>query len=162
YGGYLTSVSNSSYPGNLTDLNGTLFFTASDGNGTELWKSDGTAAGTTLVKDIFPGTHREYGYGNWRDVPNSSFPSSLTAVNGTLFFSADDGANDTELWRSDGTAAGTVLVKDIFPGGRPFWNHFGSNPGNLSHVNGTLYFSANDGTNGTELWRSDGTAAGTT
>ena len=58
-----------------------------------------------LVKDISPGSHE------LRSL------SSLTNVNGTLFFAADDGTNGTELWKSDGTAAGTVLVKDINPGG---------------------------------------------
>ena len=43
-------------------------------------------------------------------------PRNLTNVNGTLFFTADDGTNGRELWKSDGTAAGTVLVKDISPG----------------------------------------------
>ena len=43
-------------------------------------------------------------------------PRNLTNVNGTLFFAADDGTNGCELWKSDGTAAGTVLVKDIRPG----------------------------------------------
>uniref|UniRef100_UPI00056C1DDD hypothetical protein n=1 Tax=Microcystis aeruginosa TaxID=1126 RepID=UPI00056C1DDD len=68
----------------------------------ELWKSDGTAAGTVLVKDINPGS-------------SSSYPGSLTAVGNTLFFTAYDGlgGSGTELWKSDGTAAGTVLVKDI-------------------------------------------------
>jgi ELWxxDGT repeat protein len=85
----------------------TLFFTASDGvNGNELWKSDGTAAGTVLVKDIFPGL-------------SGPSPSSLTAVGNTLFFTANDGVNGNELWKSDGTAAGTVLVKDINPGSAP-------------------------------------------
>ncbi|GBF00439.1 hyalin, partial [Microcystis aeruginosa NIES-298] len=53
-------------------MGNTLFFTANDGvNGYELWKSDGTAAGTVLVKDINPG-------GSW------SFPENLTAVGSTL------------------------------------------------------------------------------
>ncbi|MEB3831575.1 ELWxxDGT repeat protein, partial [Phormidium sp. CCY1219] len=68
-------------------------------NGFELWKSDGTAAGTVLVKDIRSGS-------------GSSNPSNLTNINGTLYFGADDGTNGFELWKSDGTAAGTVLVKD--------------------------------------------------
>jgi ELWxxDGT repeat protein len=138
----------SSFPFNLTAVGSLLFFSADDGaNGRELWKSDGTTAGTVLVKDIFPGATSGF--------PNSSFPSNLTAVGGTLFFSADDGVDGTELWKSDGTTAGTVLVKDIFPGPSS------SFPSNLTNVNGTLFFSANDGVDGTELWKSDGSGLGT-
>ncbi|NCQ87286.1 MAG: hypothetical protein GPJ00_24105, partial [Microcystis aeruginosa W13-18] len=110
------------------------FFTADDSvNGTELWKSDGTAAGTVLVKDINPGS-------------SSSNLQNLTVVGSTLFFSAYDGVNGTELWQSDGTAAGTVLVGDIRPGS------YGSNPNYLTAVGNTLYFRAYDGVNGQELW----------
>ena len=77
--------------------------------GQELWKSDGTAAGTTLVKNIRPGSG------------TSSSPRELTNVNGTLFFVADDGVTGQELWKSDGTAAGTVLVRDIHPGSGSFF-----------------------------------------
>ena len=68
-----------------------------------LWKSDGTAAGTTLGTDINPGS-------------TGSDPKFLTNVNGTLYFSADDGTNGGELWKSDGTAAGTAMVTDVNPG----------------------------------------------
>ncbi len=133
-----------SYPLNLTNVNGTLFFTANDGiNGVELWKSDGTAAGTVLVKDINIG-------GGW------SQPEYLTAVGNVLYFSADDGVNSRELWKSDGTEAGTVMVKKILPS-----EYVGSSPQNLTNVNGTLFFSAEDGASGRELWKSDGTEAGT-
>jgi ELWxxDGT repeat protein len=147
-------------PSNLTAVNRTLFFTEDDGvNGTELWKSDGTAAGTTMVKDIYPGSSWVYYpggyYGWWNYVPNSSIPGNLTNVNGTLFFSAADGTTGGELWKSDGTAAGTVMVKDITPGPAGF------SPGELANVNGTLFFRASDGATGAELWKSDGTAAGT-
>ena len=110
-------------------------------NGSELWKSDGTAVGTVLVKDIWIG--------------NSSNPNRLTDVNGTLFFRADNGTNGEELWKSDGTSAGTVLVKDINPGTSS------SEPNYLININGTLFFRAYDGVNGYELWKSDGTSAGT-
>src|SRR5262249_25534352 len=136
----------SSVPFDLTAFNGSLFFNADDGtNGRELWKSDGTAAGTVLVKDINPGT-------------GSSIPEYLTAVNGTLFFSATDGAHNSELWKSDGTTACTVLVKDVNPGST---RYDGTYLGELTAVNGTLFFTANDGVHGQELWKSDGTAAGT-
>lgn len=133
----------SSNPQFFTNVNGMLFFIADAGTtGLELWKSDCTAAGTTLVKDIRPGA-------TWSEL------YSLTAVNGLLFFTTDDGSNGGELWKSDGTEAGTVLVKDIWPGSDSSW------PESLINVNGTLFFHANDGSTGTELWKSDGTAAGT-
>ncbi|MBA4192304.1 MAG: hypothetical protein C0467_30405, partial [Planctomycetaceae bacterium] len=119
-------------PTNLTNVNGTLFFSASDvTNGRELWRSDGTAAGTVLVTDV--------------NTSGNADPTNLTNVNGTLFFRAN-GANGQELWSSDGTAAGTVLVTDIRPGGGS------AIPDDLTNVNGTLFFSANDGANGRELW----------
>jgi ELWxxDGT repeat protein len=67
-------------------------------------------------------------------------------VGSTLFFSAYDGVNGWELWQSDGTAAGTVLVGDIRPGS------YGSYPFSLTAVGNTLFFSANAGVNGRELW----------
>ncbi|HYW78057.1 MAG TPA: ELWxxDGT repeat protein, partial [Thermoguttaceae bacterium] len=128
---------------NIVQVGSTLFFAATnDANGTELWRSDGTAAGTALVLDINAGS-------------NSSSPSDLTAVDGVLFFSAREDTHGRELWRSDGTADGTVLVSDIYAGTNS------SNPDELIDVDGTLYFSAYESTNGRELRRSDGTADGT-
>ena len=128
---------------NFTNVNGTLFFRPDDGvHGDELWKSNGTGAGTVLVKDINPG------------IAGSDLQEFLN-VNGVLYFRADDGVHGTELWKSDGTEAGTVMVKDIYPG---------INSGILSSLfsaGGALYFQANDGVHGVELWKSDGTAAGT-
>ncbi|MEZ6090250.1 MAG: hypothetical protein R3C05_19925 [Pirellulaceae bacterium] len=78
-----------SNPNNIININGTAYFRANDGsNGYELWKSDGTDEGTTLVGNINPG--------------NNSFPTAMTNVNGTLFFLANDGSNGYELWKSDG------------------------------------------------------------
>lgn len=138
-----TTATNSSSPGFLTNVNGVLFFIASDGiSGIELWKSDGTGAGTVLVKDIVAGG-------------GGSTPNNLTNVNGTLFLIATTAANGTELWKSDGTDAGTILVKDIRVG------TVTSNPQSLTNVNGMLFFIATDGVKGLELWSSDGTEAGT-
>jgi uncharacterized repeat protein (TIGR01451 family) len=149
--GYLES-----FPTDLTDVNGTLFFTADNGTaGRELWKSDGTTAGTVLVKDINPGS-------NGSNTVSSSPTTQFAAVNGTLFFSADDGTGGRELWKSDGTAQGTVLVKDIFPGVHSTSSTpYSSYPYNLMEVNGTLFFRASSAVGWEELWKSDGTAQGT-
>src|SRR5262249_36818953 len=144
-----TVLVESGYVTNLTNVNGTLFFSAG-----ELWKSDGTEAGTVLIKDIFPGGSWDYTYyGNFY-TPNSSNPSNLTNVNGTLFFTASDGVHGRELWKSDGTEAGTVLVKDVKPG------YTSSYPSDLTAVNGTLFFSASDAVHGLELWKCPAPPAG--
>ena len=173
-------VTNGSYINYLTNVNGTLFFQANDGvSGYELWKSDGTVAGTFVVKDISSGSNssnptyltkvngtlffstlnelwKSDGTAAGTVIVKSSFPSTfLTDVNGTLFSVATDGINGQELWKSDGTAAGTILVKDIYSGSSS------SSPDKLTNVNGSLFFVANDGINGNELWKSDGTASGT-
>lgn len=128
---------------NPANIGGELFFTSQqDDSGDELWKTDGTTAGTMLVKDINPGTA-------------SSNPTDLVNVGNVIFFAANDGTDGAELWKTDGTAAGTVMVKDILPGAGS------SNPSNLTNVNGTLFFSATDAAGNASLWKSDGTAAGT-
>ena len=70
----------------------------------------------------------------------------LTAVGNTLYFRATDGTNGYELWKSDGTASGTVMVKDINSGSGD------STPYSLTAFGNTLYFQANDGANGYELY----------
>lgn len=145
---YSSNVSNYDLK-NLTDVNGTLFFTSTDEHGTELWKSNGTPSGTVMVKDIYAGA-------------NDSDPKYLTDVNGVLFFIANDGVHGNELWKSDGTEGGTVLVKDINPGP----GSGSTNAPNMISINGILFFAANDGTSNTNfyghgLWKSDGTEAGT-
>ena len=144
--GSASSMPDAPYMTGLTAAVGsTFFFVADDGvAGVELWKSDGTAAGTVLVKDIRPG-------------PGGSEPRWLTAAGGRLFFTADDGASGghgRELWVSDGTAAGTVLL-DLVPGA------VSSLPRELYRVGRGIVFSAFDPAHGVEPWVSDGTPAGT-
>ncbi len=155
-----------SAPHQLTVVDGVLFFAAqTTDNGVELWKSDGTTQGTTLVKDIATGTYTN----SQGTYPSSSNPANLVDVNGTLFFTADDGQHGEELWKSDGTEQGTVLVKDIYTGSSPYYRngqYYGSypnasNPDKLTAVDGLLMFVAEDEDHGTELWKSDGTEQGT-
>ena len=141
---YQATFPSSSNPSYLTAAGGKLYFTAKDGvHGDELWMSDGTGAGTVLVKDIN------------RDVRRGSGPYSLIAAGGRVYFTAIDGNHGRELWTSDGTKAGTVLVKDTSPCSNQ------SGPDSLARVGTTLFFAASDSTNGTELWKSDGTRSGT-
>jgi ELWxxDGT repeat protein len=115
-------------------VNDLLFFAADDGvHGRELWRSDGTAAGTFMVKDLVPG-------------PSDSYPTELSAVGRWLYFSAADDASGTELWRSDGTPAGTTLVADVGAGALPSW------PAEIRPAGGRLFFVADDGVAGREPW----------
>ena len=144
----------------------------------ELWKSDGTDAGTVRVKDIgSPGASSNLGnLDEWmgrslfrhaerraleerrhlrRDILGPGIASSEypDVHRRDPLLRADDGVG-CELWKSDGTAAGTVLVKDIDPGA-------GTRSRTACNVGGTLFFAADDATSGRELWKSDGTPAGT-
>jgi ELWxxDGT repeat protein len=128
-----------SYPGEGVVIGANLYFTATDRtNGTELWKTDGTNAGTVLVKDINAGA-------------SDANPANLVLLGSTLYFSANNGINGVELWKTDGTAAGTMMVQDINPGSPA------SNPAALLAWNGFVYFSANDNVHGAELWKTNGT-----
>ncbi len=134
-------------------VNGEMFFAASDPtHGVQLWESNGTAAGTIRLTD-----------GN--DKNDGIYPSDLTAVGGTLYFSANDGlaafggvGDGDQLWKSDGTAAGTTMVTD----GNDGVAKASLFPYELTNVGGTLYFAAADLDDGEQLFKSDGTAAGTT
>src|SRR6187397_2106054 len=107
-------------------------------------------ASAELVKDINPGIksgfHDEY--------PQPLDPH-FTTVGNTTFFVADDGTRGAELWKTDGTAAGTVLVADVRPGAQS------SALRELTALGNVLLFAADSGSGGSELWRSDGTSAGT-
>lgn len=130
---------------------GLVFFAADDGtHGEELWATDGTTSGTSMVKDINP-----TGGSSPKLIPPTNVYNAVYFDG--QFFLADDGTGTTgrELWFSDGTAAGTYLVKDIVSG-----------PGDSSISrmyawDGWYYFSVYDGVHGSELWRTDGTSAGT-
>lgn len=164
--------------------NGKYYFTAyENGFGRELWCTDGTVAGTYMVKDIRPGA---------ADGVEPFFELAAHVHNGILYFRADDGVTGTELWRTNGTSAGTFLVKDISVGGsdgnpgqfttagnrmyfvsnNSLYKTNGTTNGttwlksfnvvtNLYGFNGDLYFSADDNNQGQELWKSTGTTNGT-
>ncbi len=144
----LRSGPGSGLPLNLFNAAGTLYFGANDGTrGFELWKSNGSSTGTQRVVDV----------NAWTD---DSTPVVFTAAAGTTFFLADDGVHGTELWKTDGSSSGTQLVRDVRPGEQGPFNFF-SSPRPLIEAGGRLFFQADDGTHGRELWASDGTSSGT-
>jgi ELWxxDGT repeat protein len=151
--------------------------------GVELWRTDGTEAGTFLAVDIAPG-------------PESSSPQCMTVLGSTLYFSANDGVHGPELWTSDGTPAGTHMVVDALPGPEgvspcqivqsgelvffarlpwhasgALWRTDGTEAGTfelgrgrvleLTPFNGEVYFASDDNDHGRELYASDGTLLGT-
>jgi len=125
-----------------------LFFAGSvAGFGEEPWRTDGTAQGTYLLRDIAAGDS------------GGSFPGAFQAAGSTLFFIATDGLNGFGLWRSDGSESSTFAVDDHVPTGdndhRPFYF-------NAATLGGSLYFESiwGGGANGA-LWHSDGTKSGT-
>jgi len=112
------------------------------GVGVELWASDGTPAGTRLVRDLWSG-------------PASSRPTRGVEIGGRVLFPACDPSAGCELWASDGTTAGTVRFLDLEPG------RGSSSPAGLSRIGHHVYFSARRLASGREAWVTDGTAAGT-
>jgi len=222
-----------SFPDELFAYQGLVYFSAGSPNhGRELWRSDGTPSGTVLVADLDPGVEDtspgsftlggdgalyflahlrgtftllmrfETGFSPtevYRAPSDPGIDAPLVAVGAKLFFTTGDthddavtlmvsdsgaapemvgmfgavgeragvgtqllfsatpevGSDDMELWRSNGTMAGTVLVEDIRPGPQ------GSNPGSFTVLGNQLFFAADDGFNGREPWDSDGTAART-
>ncbi len=149
----LLSDINSGTSGSLNLLNNSIvynqkvYFSATNGSANyELYSTDGTVAGTSLLKEINPGTA-------------ASNPNNFYVIDGVLYFTADDGVHGKELWKTDGTSGGTEMVLDIQPGNlstfttnifKPVWTQ-----------NGFFYFVARESSTGIELWRSDGTAANT-
>jgi ELWxxDGT repeat protein len=113
-------------------FNGKIFFIADDGtHGGELWITDGTAANTKMVTDLNPGADSSV---------SLNAPSWFYTAN-TFYFAANNGTTGNELFKTDGTAANTGLVKDINPGGG------GSNPFLFMFLNKHVYFAAGNGDN---------------
>ena len=141
------------------------YFLGNDGtHGWELWRTDGTEAGTSMVKDIRPGSGNAFEQGfDYHD--DATLVWKHFVVGGALLFIADDGVNGLEWWRTDGTEAGTAMLKDIMPGRNGAFGQLFSHQlyyFNAAMVGDVLYFSADDGIAGFELWETDGTTDGTT
>lgn len=151
------AVNKGGVPLYMTVAGNQLFFGASDGQADhELWVTDGTTAGTRKVKDINPGQFR------------SSDPELLGEVNGQILFWADDGVHGREMWVSNGTSSGTNMIKELRTGpahgatvaiSQRRWRD--EYIYSTQIYNDKYYFPGITADYGMELWRTDGTAAGT-
>jgi ELWxxDGT repeat protein len=130
-------------PARITQVGSKIFYTATtQAYGEELWITDGTAAGTKLVKDITPGSD------------STEFELTI-ALGDKLIFTAYTEDYGKEIWVSDGTEAGTFMLKDIKDGS------YTSSPEELTLFNNKVYFTATSDNEGREVWYTDGTTAGT-
>jgi ELWxxDGT repeat protein len=120
-----------------------LFVATTPATGYELWRTDGTEAGTALVKEIIPG-------------PTEFFGRFIGEVNGALLFLGYDESFRQSLWRTDGTPEGTFLLTGPHSAFGTFLN-----AGISASFAGAYLFALDDGASGLELWRTDGTSAGT-
>ncbi|MEZ6121641.1 MAG: GEVED domain-containing protein [Planctomycetaceae bacterium] len=135
--------SRSSSPGRITPVGDKVYFSAYDGVASQLFVSDGTQAGTSVVRSALDG--------------GPSGPDSLVEMDGVLYFSANvNSSSERRIWRSDGTADGTGQVIDVTPG-----ILYGPPTTDIFSIGSQLYFTVEDEVYGRELWASDGTADGT-
>ncbi|MBZ4422408.1 ELWxxDGT repeat protein [Myxococcus sp. RHSTA-1-4] len=138
------------YPSYFTAMGDAVYFVAGgEGwfgpgdpeHGSELWTSDGTEEGTRLLRDISPGPESAFSF---------EFLPQFVTTEGVLYFVAHHREYGRELWRSDGTPAGTSLVRDVVPG------EAGSAPSHLAADSGWVFFSADTPGEGREAWYSSG------
>lgn len=135
--------------GAYTAFGDQFVFVVDDGtHGMELWITDGTSEGTRMLDDTIPGT-------------GGFVPKHLTSVSGAIFFTANDGVHGRELWRISPTRP-AEMIADIWPGAISAMEHVSIyRTAEIVEHQGDLYFGANDGVHGFELWKIDRPAGDT-
>ena len=120
-----------------------LYFLADRSVGQQLWRTDGSVSGTEMIFDLYPewyNGHTERFFVYPRELRRLPTPNG-----DRLVFIANPQSTGTEVWHSDGTAAGTGVVADLYPGPQS------SDPEHLTVVGDRAYWTADDGS-GRALW----------
>lgn len=147
-----------------------LTMAADDGNGYELFRSDGTTDGTFRLRDMTPGNagtyfqafragnHLAYFQTSWALYRTDGTAEGTFSLRDSAVGLVPDGdscwfTSDASLWITDGTKQGTRIVKTFTPYRPDLYN--------AAVSKGVLYFVASQSDTGGELWRSDGTETGT-
>jgi ELWxxDGT repeat protein len=148
--GFVGEVGNFTGQKNMIAFNSRLIFVADDGEGRELWGSDGSVAGTVLIKDLDASIA-------------SSNPTEFNIVNGRLVFLSSEGGPATDgVWETDGTAIGTQRIFNLQVNTDiGFYDGVSTGVSIVVDSLNMMFFTANDGVNGNELWVTDGTSLGT-
>lgn len=144
--GFSVIVPNGQQTEVFTEFGNALYFVASDWtNGYELWKTDGTDAGTVMVKEINPAKGM---------LDSKSEIRQLTVMGDHLYFFANEtnNADSLQIWKTNGTAAGTERIVSYKIGNTETVN-------SLTATSTHIYYTYNN--NGTSIYKSDGTTAGT-
>jgi ELWxxDGT repeat protein len=151
----------------MASAGGRFYFVAGTAaTGLELWSSDGTVMGTSLVDDINDGTAASFEQSGFVLTPvndlGHQFKDNFLGVGNHVFFTADNGVNNFELWSSDSFTTQLVIDLDGSPaGGPPGEVSDGSFPNQFVNDNGTLVFDAIETDGRSHILKTDGTVGGT-
>lgn len=133
----------SNTPGGFITFNGNIFFLGiQEDSSPKIWKSDGTSANTSILKDVYLPKDG----GGAQDL----LPNSTAILNGKLFFIGTDGNSVGEIWKTDGTPSGTVKVT----------NFLNSKIQKLTAVGTSIYFLLQTDYV-LQVWKTNGTSDGT-
>jgi hypothetical protein len=143
-------------PSSMVALGNEVLFNGTDtADHFGLWETDGTAAGTTEI-----GGPSDGGVGGAGSTGLK--PSNMVALGNEVLFEGADSAGNFGLWKTDGAAAGTTEIGGLSDAGVSGAGSTGLHPSSMVALGNEVLFNGTDSAGHSGLWKTDGTAAGTT